>query len=112
MANPSTAAPAAPLPLTTGRDDSTEALVVHHLKNSRVLFVLEEELVHPLGKSPVVEVGSGLVLAETGAVIDFLLERYDTNHALSPPPTAAAADPAGLDPMSYRFWFQFADASL
>jgi glutathione S-transferase len=76
-------------------------IVVHHLNNSRsqrVLWLLEElELpyeikrykrdpqtmlaptslreVHPLGKSPVITDGK-LTLAESGAIIEYLIERY------------------------------------
>jgi glutathione S-transferase len=76
-------------------------IVVHHLENSRsqrVLWLLEElgqpyeiqhyqrdpktmlappELthVHPLGKSPVITDGD-TVVAETGAIVEYLLDRY------------------------------------
>src|SRR5438128_8856847 len=78
-----------------------EMLIVHHLNNSRsqrVLWLLEElELayeikryqrdpktmlapaalreVHPLGKSPVLSDGE-VTLAESGAIIEYLVERY------------------------------------
>src|SRR5688572_29457697 len=84
---------------------------VHHLNNSRsqrVLWLLEElelpyeivhyqrdaktmlappalRAIHPLGKSPVVEL-DGQVLAESAAIIETLSERYDSGHRLSPPP--------------------------
>ena len=74
---------------------------VHHLNNSRsqrVLWLLEEigldyevipyqrdaktmlapaslRRIHPLGKSPIIEDGS-LRLAETGAIVDYLVDRY------------------------------------
>src|SRR5258708_280800 len=80
---------------------NTAMIVVHHLNNSRsqrVLWLLEElgvayevkryerdpktmlappELlaVHPLGKSPVV-VDGAVTVAEAGAVIDYLVDRY------------------------------------
>lgn len=76
-------------------------IVVHHLNNSRsqrVLWLLEElgqpyevrhyqrdpktllappalRAVHPLGKSPVITDGQ-VTLAETGAIIEYLLSRY------------------------------------
>src|SRR3546814_9829170 len=82
---------------------------VHHLENSRsqrILWLLEElELpyeitryerdpatmrappalrqVHPLGRSPVIEDGS-LVLMETGAIVEYLVEQGDGR--LGPPP--------------------------
>ena len=77
-------------------------ITVHHLENSRsqrVLWMLEElglpyrvhryernretmlappELrqVHPLGKSPVIE-DEGRVIAETGAIVEYLVEKAD-----------------------------------
>src|SRR5262249_24377732 len=85
-------------------------LTVHHLDNSgsqRVLWLLEElglpyeivhhkrdpktmlappELrkIHPLGKSPVVTDGD-MVLAESGAIIETLVETHG-NGRLAPPP--------------------------
>ncbi|KIM34365.1 hypothetical protein M408DRAFT_59462 [Serendipita vermifera MAFF 305830] len=83
-------------------------LVLHHLENSRsqrVLWLLEElevpytikhykrlptmlappELlkVHPLGKSPVITDG-GVTIAESGAIVEYLLEKYDTSRRFSP----------------------------
>jgi len=104
-------------------------IVVHHLNNSRsqrVLWLLEElgldyeivryqrdpetmlappELrrVHPLGKSPVVVDGDD-VLAESGAILETLLERHDTGHKLSPPP-------ATPEHLRYRMWMHYAEGS-
>lgn len=84
-------------------------ITVHHLENSRsqrVLWLLEElgldytvkryardpatmlaprelRAVHPLGKSPVIE-AEGRVVAETGAIVEFLTAR--AGGALVPPP--------------------------
>ena len=80
-------------------------IIVHHLENSRsqrILWMLEElgmpyevkryernkktmlappelKRVHPLGKSPVIEDtdAGGLVIAETGAIIEYLVEKGD-----------------------------------
>ena len=77
-------------------------IIVHHLENSRsqrILWLLEElgleytikryernkktmlappelKLIHPLGKSPVIE-DDGLVVAETGAIVEFLVAKAD-----------------------------------
>src|SRR4051812_41458977 len=85
-------------------------LTVHHLENSRsqrILWLLEElevpyeivkyrrdpktmlappelKRVHPLGKSPVVTDGQGAVLAESGAIIETLVERHGQGR-LAPP---------------------------
>ena len=103
-------------------------LLVHHLNNSRsqrVLWLLEElgmpydikhyqrdpktmlappELrrVHPLGKSPVVE-DSGMVIAETGAIVEHLVAK--AGGRLGPPADAAAAN-------RYRFFVHYAEGSL
>ena len=103
-------------------------IVVHHLNNSRsqrVLWLLEElglpyeikkyqrdaqtmlappELlkVHPLGKSPVITDG-GQTIAETGAIFEYLLERYG-NGRFEP----AASSPERL---RWRYWLHFAEGS-
>jgi len=105
-------------------------ITVHHLENSRsqrVLWLLEElgldytvvryardpktllappELrkVHPLGKSPVIEDG-GQVVAESGAIIEYLVERYDTERRLAPSPGTA-------EHLRYRYWLHYAEGSL
>ncbi len=103
-------------------------VIVHHLENSRsqrILWMLEElaipyevrryerdkatmlappELrrVHPLGKSPVIE-DDGRVVAETGAIVEYLVDRADGR--LGPPPHRDAA-------LRYRFWLHYAEGSL
>lgn len=103
-------------------------ITVHHLNNSRsqrVLWLLEElgveyeikfyqrdpktmlapkELVavHPLGKSPVITDGD-ITIAESGAIVEYLLERYD-NGTLLPP----AGSPERL---RYRYWLHYAEGS-
>ncbi len=88
---------------------------VHHLRVGRSVFTvwLLEELgldykleiyirnemnrappelknVHPLGKSPVIEV-DGFTLAESGAIALYLLQKYDTENKFGPPPGATQA---------------------
>ncbi|HVF94024.1 MAG TPA: glutathione S-transferase [Sphingomonas sp.] len=103
-------------------------ITVHHLENSRsqrILWMLEElrlpyeikryerdkktmlappELrrVHPLGKSPVIE-DDGLVVAETGAIAEYLVEKADGR--LGAPAHREAA-------LRYRFWLHYAEGSL
>ncbi len=105
------------------------SITVHHLENSRsqrVLWLLEElevpyeivryprdprtllapaslRAVHPLGKSPVVAVGDE-VLAESGAILEELVERYGAGR-LGPPADAAAR-------RRYRYWMHYAEGSL
>lgn len=106
---------------------------VHHLNNSRsqrVLWALEElglpydvvcyqrdpetllapaalRAVHPLGKSPLLE-DAGLVLAESAAILEYLVERYDPDHRLSPPP----GPPDASERLRYRYWLHYAEGSL
>ena len=103
-------------------------IIVHHLNNSRsqrVLWLLEElglayevkryerdrktmlappglRAVHPLGKSPVITDGD-LTLAESGAIVEYLVERYG-NGRLAP----KAGTPAYL---RYRYWLHYAEGS-
>jgi glutathione S-transferase len=103
-------------------------IVVHHLENSRsqrILWLLEElslpyevrryernpktmlappELrrIHPLGKSPVIE-HEGRVIAETGAIVEYLVEK--AGGRLGPP---ADADGALL----YRHFLHYAEGSM
>ncbi len=104
-------------------------IVVHHLENSRsqrILWLLEElglpytveryerdrktmlappelKSVHPLGKSPVIS-DDGVVIAETGAIIEHLVERHG-NGRLVP----AAGTP---EHRRYRYWLHYAEGSL
>ena len=103
-------------------------LVVHHLNNSRsqrVLWLLEElgvpfeikhyqrdaatllappELlaVHALGKSPVLTDGD-ITVAETGAIVEYILARYGAGRLLPKPGSA--------DALRYRYWLHFAEGS-
>ena len=103
-------------------------ITVHHLENSRsqrVLWLLEElglpyevrhykrdpktmlappELrqVHPLGKSPVID-DDGLVVAESGAIVEYLVEKGGGRFG-------APADHAGA--LRYRRYLHYAEGSL
>jgi glutathione S-transferase len=62
----------------------------------------ELKAVHPTGKSPVIE-DNGRVVAETGAIVEYLVETYGRG-ALIPPP--------GTDErLRYRYWLHFAEGS-
>jgi glutathione S-transferase len=104
-------------------------IVVHHLEKSRshrVLWLLAElgveyeletyprnpktlrapkELrkIHPLGKAPVV-VLDDQVLAESGAIVETLIDRFDDG-TLRP-----AADSTDL--LRYRYWLHYAEGSM
>jgi glutathione S-transferase len=103
-------------------------ITVHHLNDSRsqrVLWLLEElalpyeikhyqrdsktmlappelRAVHPLGKSPVITDGEATV-AESGAIIEYLLDRYG-NGRLRPAPGTPEF-------LQYRYWLHFAEGS-
>ena len=103
-------------------------IVVHHLNNSRsqrVLWLLEElavpyevkryqrdartmlappelRAVHPLGKSPVIEDG-GSVIAESGAIIEYLVEQYGAGRLIPAPGTPQR--------LRYRYWLHFSEGT-
>lgn len=103
-------------------------IIVHHLENSRsqrILWLLEElglpyevrryernkatmlapaalRRVHPLGKAPVIEDGDH-VIAETGAIIEYLVEKADGR--LGAPAHRA-------DVLRYRHFLHYAEGSL
>jgi len=104
-------------------------ITLHHLDNSRsqrVLWLLEElglpyevrryardkttqlappELrqVHALGKSPVISDGD-ITVAESGAIIEYLLDRHDPEGRLRPP--------AGTEERRrFTYWLHFAEGS-
>lgn len=102
---------------------------LHHLNNSRsqrILWLLEElgldyeivphqrdatthrappelRAVHPLGKSPVIEDGT-LVLAESGAIIEYLLERHGNGRLVPARGTN--------EHVRYLHWMHFAEGTL
>ena len=103
-------------------------ILVHHLQNSRsqrILWLLEElgvdyrvrryerdpktmlappELarIHPLGKSPVIE-DEGRVIAETGAIVEYLVEKMEGR--LGPPANREAV-------LRYRHFVHYAEGSM
>ena len=103
-------------------------ITVHHLNNSRsqrVLWLLEElgieyevkrydrnpktmlapaslREVHPLGKSPVITDGA-LTLAESGAIIEYLVERYGNGRLIPAPGTS--------ERLRYTYWLHYAEGS-
>lgn len=103
-------------------------IVVHHLNNSRsqrVLWLLEElglayevrryerdrktmlappelRAVHPLGKSPVIQDGE-LTLAESGAIVEYLADRYGEGKLIPAKDTP--------ERLRYTYWMHFAEGS-
>jgi glutathione S-transferase len=104
-------------------------ITLHHLENSRsqrILWLLEElgveyqikrykrdektslapaELseVHPLGKSPVISDGP-FTVAESGAIIEYLVNQYDDGRLLP-----AAGTPQRL---AYTYWLHYAEGTF
>ena len=58
---------------------------------------------HPLGAAPVIEDGE-LVLAESGAIVDYIIGKYGSGRL--------ALGPAHPDFAHYLYWFHFANANL
>ncbi|MGB8701893.1 MAG: glutathione S-transferase [Thermosynechococcaceae cyanobacterium] len=103
-------------------------IIVHHLNNSRsqrILWLLEElgleydikyyerdpktmlapaslRQVHPLGKSPVITDGV-LTLAESGAIIEYLVDRYGSGQFAPPNDTP--------ERLRYIYWLHYAEGS-
>lgn len=103
-------------------------IIIHHLEDSRsqrVIWLLEElgldyevrryardpetmlappELkeIHPLGKSPVLA-DEGIIVAETGAIVEYLLDTYG-NGRLRPSP----GTPEGR---AFTYWVHYAEGS-
>ena len=103
-------------------------ITVHHLNNSRsqrILWLLEELgiayevkryerdaktmlappallAVHPLGKSPVI-VDGAVTVAESGAIVDYLVDRHGGGRLIPP-----AGTPERL---RYTYWMHYAEGS-
>ena len=103
-------------------------ITLHHLNNSRsqrILWLLEElgvpyeikryqrdtqtmlappelRAIHPLGKSPVITDGA-LTVAESGAIIEYLIERYGQGRLI---PTAGTTER-----LRYTYWLHFAEGT-
>ena len=104
-------------------------IVLHHLNNSRsqrILWLLEElsvpyrieryqrdaktnlappelRAIHPLGKSPVIEDGD-LLLSESGAIVEYLVERYGGGRFVPQRGTP--------EHVRYLHWIHFAEGTI
>lgn len=77
--------------------------IVHHQRDAKTMLAPPALLaVHPLGKSPVI-VDDGVTVAETGAIVEYLLERHGQGRLLPAPGTPEA--------LRYRYWLHFAEGS-
>ena len=105
-------------------------LIIHHLDNSRsqrILWLLEElnleykietykrvkkslrapkelKAIHPLGKAPVLQHNS-TTMAESGAIIDYILRHFDKNNSLYPIMSSSDYD-------QFIFWLHYAEGSV
>jgi glutathione S-transferase len=110
-------------------------IIVHHLefsRSQRVLWLLEElglpyelkvykrdsktrlappelKKVHPLGKSPVITDGD-LVVAESGAILEYLAETYGAR--AQGEAGQLLATPGSAEYRQLRFWMHYAEGSL
>ena len=104
-------------------------IVLHHLNKSRsqrIIWLLEElglpyriqayqrdatsflappelKAIHPLGKSPVITDGK-LTVAESGAILEYLVERHGEGRFVPPVGTP--------EHLRYRYWMHYAEDSL
>lgn len=104
-------------------------LTLHHLENSRsqrILWLLEELgveykvkrykrdpktslappsliKVHPLGKSPVITDGD-ITVAESGAIVEYLVGKYDDGRLLPPENTP--------ERLAYTYWLHYAEGTI
>jgi glutathione S-transferase len=104
-------------------------IVLHHLNNSRsqrILWLLEElnlpyrieryqrdaktnlappelRAIHPLGKSPVIQDGE-LLLSESGAIVEYLVERYGAGRFVPQRGTP--------EHVRYLHWIHFAEGTI
>ncbi|WP_332398763.1 glutathione S-transferase [Vibrio metschnikovii] len=102
-------------------------IILHHLNQSRskrIIWLLEElgldyqivayqrdkatflappelKTVHPLGKSPVLE-DNGLIVTESGAITDYLIDKYGRQFA---------PQRGSVDYVHYQQWLHFAESS-
>ncbi|MCK2043836.1 glutathione S-transferase [Chromohalobacter salexigens] len=77
-------------------------LVTHHRDPQTLLAPESLKRLHPLGKAPLI-VDEGLTVAESGAIIDYLIERYDDGRLAPPVGTSEHRD--------YRYWLHYAEGS-
>ncbi|WP_017223135.1 glutathione S-transferase family protein [Moritella dasanensis] len=103
-------------------------ITLHHLNKSRskrIIWLLEElgidynviayqrdsqtflapaelKAIHPLGKSPVIE-DDGLVIAESGAITEYLINKYAAD--------TLAPKPGTQEYIAYSQWLHFAESS-
>lgn len=104
-------------------------ITLHHLNNSRsqrILWFLEElgldyeikyyqrdpetmlapstiKAIHPLGKAPIIT-DDDLILAESGAIIDYLARNYGDENWIPKAGTQEA--------LAYQYWLNYAEGSL
>ncbi len=108
---------------------TTSMVTVHHLNNSRsqrVLWLLEELgvpyevkryerdpktmlappallAVHPLGKSPVISDSDGITVAESGAIVEYLVDKYGGGRLIPQLGTPERT--------RYTYWLHYAEGS-
>lgn len=111
----------------------TDKIVVHHLQDSRsqrVIWLLETlgvpyevkqymringrapvELlkVSPFGKSPVITDGPTVTVSESGAILEYLADKFDGTARTLLPKSDSQGD---VERRAYTFWMHFAEGSM
>jgi glutathione S-transferase len=88
--------------MAVGRAKDEPYEVIRYQRNKLTMRAPDQlNRVHPLGKSPVME-DNGRILAETGTIVEYLVERYGPGFA-----------PSRQEDLywRYRYWLHYAEGS-
>ena len=76
----------------------------HHTRDAKTMLAQADyKALHPIGSAPVITDGD-LVLAESGAIVDYIIARYGNGRL-----TLGADDPGFAQ---FLYWFHFANGTL
>ena len=77
--------------------------IKHYQRDPKTMFAPDElRKVHPLGKSPVIS-DDGLTVAESGAIVEYLVDRYGEGRL--------APRPGTPERLRWTYWLHFAEGS-
>lgn len=77
--------------------------IVHYKRHPETMLAPDElRAIHPLGKSPILE-EDGIIIAETGAIIEYIIEQHGGGHLKPPPGTPEAR--------AWTYWMHYAEGS-
>ncbi|KAL8286959.1 hypothetical protein RQP46_003965 [Phenoliferia psychrophenolica] len=96
-----------PLPVTL----ELPYTVKKYSRDKKTMFAPPElRAIHPLGKSPVVTIeenGETITLAESGAIVEFVIERYGKGKLVVDAKSGGVQDRA-----NYLYWLHYAEGSI